>query len=433
GKPGGLFAQRPDGTFELINKSAWDADSIYEDHGALFFDADLDGDPDLLVLSGGYESVSPEAWKHRLYINEKNKGFLPAHSALPKLNDVCLRAVALDFDGDRDLDLFLGGRVKPGRYPTNPESYILRNDGNKFVDVTKEVSPDFGNIGMVSDLEVGNIDSDPENELIVVGEWMPITVFNIANGKIEKADLEALGLGGSNGFWNCVSLADMNADGRLDIIAGNIGLNTQYRASNTHPIQCFVSDIDKNGSLDPIITYFEGDISYPVVQKDVLIKQTPVMKKRYLYAKNYGTATIEEILGKEKLKESTILRCYMVESGWWENQSGKFLFHKFPNQAQVSPVQGMVIQDLDGDGLIDILVAGNKYNMEVETGRLDAGTGAFFKGNGKGEFGWINNLVTGIWADRDVRDLALLHGPNHKTRILITNNNAQAQLYEFNK
>jgi len=433
GKSGGLYTQTAAGTFTLISKPVWDADSVYEDHGALFFDVDLDGDSDLLVISGGYESVSSEAWKQRLYINEKEKGFIPAHNALPKLKDVCLRAVAIDYDGDMDLDLFFGGRVTPGRYPSTPESYILRNDRNKFVDVTKEVSPEFGSIGMVSDLVFGNIDLDAENELIVVGEWMPITVFDIANGKIQKTDLSKIGLDQSNGFWNCVSLADMDGDRDLDIVSGNLGMNTHYRASYEHPVQCFINDIDKNGSLDPIITYFEGDVSYPMVQKEVLIKQVPVMKKRYLYAKNYGNATIEDILGKDKIKESIVLKCYMLESGWWENQDGRFAFHPFPTQAQVAPAQGMIIADLDGDQNADVFIAGNKYKMEVETGRLDAGIGAFFKGNGKGEYRWINNLASGIWATGDVRDVALLNGPGNSTRILVANNNDRAQLYEFKK
>jgi hypothetical protein len=346
---------------------------------------------------------------------------------------VCLRAAAFDYDGDMDLDLFLGGRVAPGRYPSTPNSFILRNDKNKFVDVTAEVSPEFSTVGMIADLQFGNIDADAEPELVVTGEWMPITVFNINQGKIEKADLTTLGLDKSNGFWNCLSLADLDGDGDTDIAAGNIGLNSQYRASADHPVQCFVNDIDQNGSLDPIITYFEGDQCYPMVQKDVLIKQTPVMKKRYLYANNYGKATIEEILGKEKMQKAIVLNCYVLESGWWENKAGQFTFHAFPNQAQVSPVQRILFHDLDDDLLPDLFMAGNKYRMEVETGRLDAGIGTLLKGNGKGGFSWINNQVSGLWADRDVRDLAILNGPNQKVRVLITNNDAQAQLYEINK
>ena len=432
GKSKGLFVQNVTGTFSIISKTEWDADSIYEDHGALFFDADMDGDMDLFVISGGYESVSPLAWQSRLYINDNGKKFIPAREAIPLLKDVCLRAVAYDYDADGDIDLFLGGRVVPGKYPAIPESYILRNDRNKFVDVTKSVSVDFSHVGLVTDLQIANIDSDPEMELIVAGEWMPITIFNLSKGKVEKADLKSFGLDKSNGFWNKLNIADVDGDGDNDLIMGNLGTNTLYKTSSAYPVQCYVGDYDQNGSLDPIITYFEGDRCYPMVQKDVLIKQIPAMKKKFVYSKKYAEATIQDVLSPKQLKESMILSSYIVESGWWENKEGHFIFHAFPMQAQASPVNGIIVHDLNHDGHPDILVAGNKYQMEVETGRLDAGVGAFLQGDGKGQFAWVNNLLTGIWAQFEARDLVFLTGPHGKIRILVSNNNSTIQVYEEN-
>ncbi len=433
GKSAGLYVQKTNGTFEMISQKAMAADSIYEDHGALFFDADIDGDMDLFVVSGGYESVSPEAWQSRLYINEDGKEFIHARGAIPALKDVALRAAAYDYDADGDIDLFIGGRVVPGKYPSTPQSYILRNDRNKFTDVTAQVSPQFGNAGMITDLQFANLDSDPELELVVVGEWMAVTVFNFLNGTFEQADPKSNGLENSKGFWNKLQVADLDGDGDQDIITGNIGLNSQYRPTPEHPIECYTSDYDQNGSLDPIITYYEGDLCYPIVQKDVLIKQIPALKKKYVYYKDYAIATISDVLSPQQIKESVLLSAQMVESGWWENNEGRFTFHAFPKQAQASPINSIIVHDLNQDGNVDILVAGNKYRMEVENGRLDAGTGSFFAGNGKGLFTWVNNLASGIWANRDVRDLALLNGPGGKTRIIVSNNNSPVQVYESNK
>lgn len=432
GKTGGVHIQNNNGTFSLISSSQWHQDSIYEDHGALFFDADMDNDMDLLVISGGYESVSPEAWQTRLYINENGTSFVHARGAIPLLPDVCMEAVAFDYDKDGDLDLFLGGRVVPGQYPSTPNSYILRNDRNRFVDVTNEVSPDFAKAGMITDLQIGNVDNDEDMELIVIGEWMPITIFDFENGKMIKADLKEAGLIQSNGFWNKLVLADLDGDGDNDLVTGNLGLNTQYRPTAEYPVQCFVDDYDKNGSLDPIITYFENGKSYPLVQKEVLIKQIPAMKKRYLYSKDYADATIEDILTAKQLEASTILKCSMVETGWWENINGKFTFHSFPTQAQTSITNGIVVADLNHDSFLDVLLVGNKYRMEVETGRLDAGNGVYLKGDGRGNFEWVNNTNSGIWASHDARDVALLTGTDGKLTIIVSNNNAKAQVYTEN-
>lgn len=432
GKAGGVFLQNENGKFVMMNKEQWQQDSIYEDHGALFFDADMDGDPDLLVISGGYESISPAAWQTRLYINEGGKQFIHAKGAIPFLPNVCSEAVSFDYDNDGDFDLLLGGRVAPGQYPSSPHSYILRNDRNRFVDVTQEVCPDFDKMGMVTDLQIGNLDDDSAMELVVVGEWMPVTIFKFDNGKIVKQDLAKKGLSDSEGFWNRVVIADLDGDGDNDLVTGNLGMNTHYRPTPKYPVQCYVSDYDKNGSLDPIITYFEQGKAYPLVQKDVLIKQIPAMKKKFLYSKDYARASIEEILTPKQIADSYILNSKIVESGWWENQSGKFVFHPLPTQAQVAPVNGILVHDLNHDDIPDLLLVGNKYRMEVETGRLDAGTGTYLKGDGQGGFTWVNNLESGIWAMHDARDIALLNSASRKIRIIVSNNNESAQVFEEN-
>jgi hypothetical protein len=230
-----------------------------------------------------------------------------------------------------------------------------------------------------------------------------------------------------------LSIADLDGDGDQDLVAGNLGLNTHYKPTPSSPIRCYVADYDQNGSIDPIITYYEGEEAYPIVQKDVLIKQLPVLKKKYVYYKDYAKATIEDVLSDKQIKESQILESYIVESGWWENNNGQFDFHKFPSQAQASPIQGIIIHDFNSDGFIDLLLAGNKYGMEVETGRIDAGIGTLLQGDGKGNFVWKNNIETGFWASKNVRDLALLSGPQKQTRIIVSNNNDYVQVYELKK
>lgn len=429
GKPSGLYIQKQDGTFGLNDRTLWLSDTLYEAHGSHFFDADMDGDMDLLIINGGYESISPQAWQSRLFINIGPNQFKEAKGAIPLLEGVSLRATSFDYDADGDIDLIIGGRVLPGKYPLSPSSYILRNDRNRFVDVTADVAPEFSHVGMITDLQIANIDDDPAPELIVVGEWMPITIFKIQNGKFTTVPGKTYGLDQSNGFWNKLLVADLDRDGDMDLLTGNLGLNSSYRASVTSPLQIYASDFDGNGSIDPVITYYEGSTCYPLVQKDVLIKQIPILKKKFVYYKDYASASIDEVFTPKQLKSATLLSVYMLESGWWENRDGKFTFHPFPIQAQASPVNSIVLDDLDGDGSAELFVAGNKFRMEVETGRMDAGTGAYFKIGPGGSLHFVPNLKTGIWASKDVRDVVFIHGPAGIKTLLIANNDDALEVY----
>ncbi|MBI5914973.1 MAG: VCBS repeat-containing protein [Bacteroidetes bacterium] len=432
-KPARLYLQNPNGKFSATSNAAWEATKQYEDHGAHFFDADIDGDPDLFVISGGAEAVappnSPSPWQCRLYINMGKGNFVHAPNAIPDMQDVGLRACSFDFDADGDNDLFIGGRIAPGKYPTIPQSHILRNDRNRFAEVTNEVGPEFGQVGMVTDLAWANIDSDPAPELIVTGEWMPLTVFKLTGGKLQKMDAAALGFDKSNGLWNRLAIADLDKDGDLDLVTGNFGLNSRFTASAEAPMLCYANDFDKNGSIDPVMAVYEKDKIYPLVQRDVLIKQMPFLKKRFIYAKDFAKATIPDIFPKKDLDAGLTLRAFTLETCWWENQGGKFVRRSLPTQAQVSPVFGILVGDFNGDGNPDLLMAGNKYGMEVETNRCDAGNGTLLAGDGKGNFTWANNLQSGFWAMKEVRDLALLQAPNGKVKVVVSNNHDKVQVY----
>ncbi len=427
--PSALFVQTPTGRFTQQNKEVWEYDKRYEDQGAVFFDADLDGDQDLFVVSGGVESPTPQAWQNRLYINTDGKGKLvKAVNALPQSQDVAMRATTLDYDGDGDLDLFLGGRVTPGKWPTAPPSAVLRNDRVSFANVTAEVAPDFQLCGMVTDLQWANIDSDPQPELIVVGEWMPVSIFKLINNKLENVT-DQFGLDKTNGLWFRAAVADLDGDGDKDIVTGNFGLNTRLVASAEFPLRCYAKDFDNNGQLDPLMAYAEGGKNFPMVQKEVLNKQIPSLKKKFLYGKDYGNATIDMVYPQKELDAALNLKAYTLETCWWENQGGKFVQRKLPNPAQTSPVQGILVDDFTGDGLVDILMAGNKYGLEVETNRCDASNGVLLRGDGKGNFAFVENTASGFWASKEVRDLALLRGPGGKTMVLVANNHAAPQVF----
>jgi len=426
-----LYVQTPDGKFKSSNEALWEKEKMYEDHGAVFFDFDKDGDQDLLVVSGGFDA--PEKgrdvlWQNRLYLNDGKGNFSVSNNILPKNGaDIGMRVVAHDYDGDGDLDIFIGGRLVPDKWPLTPQSVVLRNDGNKMTDVSGSVGGDFAKCGMVTDLSWADLDKDGKAELVVVGEWMPVMVFKMTGGKLTNVSSQ-MGFDKSNGLWASLCVADLDKDGDMDLVTGNFGINTRFTASMEAPFGCYAKDFDNNGTLDPIVTMYEGKNNFPMVQKEVMVKQMPSLKKKYLYAGDYSVTTIDKMWGSA-LDDALHFVAYNLRTCWWENQGGKFVRRELPYQAQSSVIQGIIAEDLNGDGLIDLLLAGNKYGMEVGTGRYDAGNGVFLAGDGKGQFSWINNVQSGFWAMRDARNLALIRGAGNRRTILVANNNSGLQVF----
>ncbi len=426
--PSALYLQIPGGTFKASSVALFYAEKKYEDQGGLFFDADGDKDLDLFMTSGGADAAMDIAWQCRLYLNDGGGNFSKAESPLPENKDIAFRAAAYDYDGDGDLDLFIGGRLTPKKWPLSPRSSVLQNDKGKFTDVTSQVAGAFERCGMVTDLSWADLNGDGQKELIAVGEWMPVTIYQVKNGKLEDVS-EQFGLSKTNGLWNRLALADLDKDGDLDLVTGNLGLNTRFTASAEAPFLCFAKDFDKNGTLDPIVAYNEGGKIYPLMQKDVVLKQMPILKKKFLYAKDYANATMSDLWPQKDLDDALNLSCYQLETCWWENQGGKFIRRSLPIQAQTAPVQGIISEDFNGDGNLDLLMVGNKYGFEVETNPCDAGNGALFLGDGKGNFAWMDNTLSGFWAMREARDLAMLRSAGGKRIFIVANNNSRPQVY----
>lgn len=428
-KPGAIYLQTPGGKFQASSVALMEAEKRYEDHEGHFFDADGDQDLDLFVLSGGSDANSELAWQCRLYLNDGKGNFSKSEQALPNFKELGLRTASFDYDGDGDLDLFIGGRLTPKNWPLTPRSVVLENNKGQFTDVTSQVGGDFERCGMVTDLEWSDLNGDGQQELVVVGEWMPVSVFQLKNKRLENVTAQ-FGLAKTNGFWNKLALADLDKDGDLDLVTGNLGLNTRFTASPEAPFYCYAKDFDNNGTLDPIAAYTEAGKIYPIMQKDLLVKQLPILKKKFLYSKDYAKATISDIWPQKDLDAALNLFIYDFSTCWWENKAGKFVRHALPNQVQASPVQGIVCEDFNGDGHMDLLMAGNKYGLEVETNPCDAGNGALLLGDGKGNFNWIDNTKSGFWAMTEARDMALLRGVGGKHVVIVANNNNRMQLFE---
>lgn len=432
--PGALFLQNENGSFRQSSQPVFDADKMFEDCGALFFDADGDGDADLLVLSGGHEATNPAAWQPRLFVNDGKGDFVKKADALPAILSEFQAAAAHDFDGDGDLDLFLGGRL--GKiYPEAARSFVLKNETSKgggsakFSDATAQIAGDLEKAGMVTGLHWANLDPDPSPELIAVGEWMAVSVFKMEGGKL-KNHTKKFGLEKSAGLWQSLSVGDLDGDGDQDLLTGNFGLNTRFRASETQPLAIFYNDFDGNGSTELILTMYEPDGKrYPTARQDVVLKQMPSLKKKFLYARDYANAALNDLFAKEKIYAAQQVSANTLATCWWENRDGIFTCHVLPMTAQVAPGLATAIADLTGDGLPDIFVGGNKYGIEVETGRCDASVGALFSGDGKGGFSFISNSKSGIRADKEARGVVVLRGANGRKLVVVANNNDGVQVF----
>ena len=425
---GALFLQNSSSKFKMV-KGPWQQDAICEDMGSVFFDADGDGDLDLYVASGGSTfAEGAKEYQDRLYLNDGRGKFSKATGALPEITTPGSRVSVFDFDGDGDQDVFVGGLVVPGKYPTAPHACLLRNDGGTFTDVCSQVAPELQVLGMVFDLKWGDLDGDQKAELVAVGEWLPPSVFKLVNGKLQNVT-QQFGLDAYTGWWNCIHLADVDNDGDLDMVAGNMGLNSRLKASKEQPLRLFANDFDANGQIDPVLAYYNGGKLYPLPLRDMMIKQMPPLKKKFVRYKAYGQATMEDVFSKTDLNSSLQLAATTFASTWFENTNGSFVAHELPTEAQFAPVNQVISADFNADGQVDLLLAGNSYSPEVETGRYDAGNGTLLLGDGQGGWTVMPNRFAGFWATKEARDMKALRLANGKLLIVVANNNDRLEAF----
>lgn len=411
-------------------------DNAHEDLGIHIFDADNDKDNDIYITSGGNEfSKDSPLLQDRIYINNGKGSFTKASAALPTMITSGSRVKSHDFDKDGDLDLFIGGRLVPGNYPAPAQSYILENKSTstevKFVDVSAQIAPSLKDIGMVTDALWTDFNNDGFTDLILVGEWMPITVLKNNNGEFENIT-KKLNLSGSNGWWFSINEGDFDKDGDLDYIVGNLGLNFKYKATEKETFDIYFNDFDGNNTNDIVLSYFNGGKEYPLRGRECSSQQMPAIKKKYENYASFSTATLEDVYTKEYLKNSLHYKVKSFASVYLENKNGEFISHKLPNIAQISSINQILIDDFDNDSHLDAIIAGNLHSSEVETPRNDASNGLFLKGDGNGNFEPIPSSKSGLYAPGDIKDMVKIT-IKENNYLLLAKNSDKLQLVKMNK
>ena len=429
-------------TGKQLYKSANLPDStgkIADDMDCLLFDADNDNDLDLLItFSDPQQPENSSDLQPRLFTNDGKGNFTLKEAAIPsgvKLNAGTVAAG--DYDGDGDLDLFIGGRVAR-QYPLSSRSFILQNNNGSFSDVTAKVCPSLEKAGMVTSSAWMDFDNDKLPDLVIAGEWMPVRFFKNTRHGLQEVTA-ATGLGEMDGMWRSLAIADIDNDGDEDIVAGNLGLNCNYNVSKDQPMKLFAKDMDGNGSIDPIFFYYirnkDGEKRlYPAISRASFSEQVPSIKKQFLFAKDYSKASFEQIFPAAKRDGLLELSCDETKSCWLENVgNGKFKKHVLPAEAQFAPINAIICNDIDGDGYKDLIVAGNEYQEEVMTGRYDASYGLFLKGGRDKTFKTVWPTKSGLIIDGDVKDMALIPLSGQEKILLVAVNNDSLKVFRIGK
>ncbi|PWJ57361.1 VCBS repeat protein [Dyadobacter jejuensis] len=426
---GVLFFQKADQTFS--KRLLTEQTKFEEDMGSLLFDADGDGDLDLYIVSGSSEF--PEGspyYQDRLYTNDGAGNFTLSKGALPRMLGSGSVVSATDFDQDGDLDLFVGGRLAPGQYPNPGESYLLRNDGGRFTDITDSQALGLKRIGMVSAAIWTDYDGDGWEDLLLAGEWMPITVYRNNKGTFENRT-EKLGLSQSGGLWNSLAAADFDEDGDMDYVLGNQGYNSDLKANLKRPVTLWAKDFDGSGTMDPVITSMIGAKHYPIHPRDEMISQMNFLKKRFVYYADYANADISKVFSAEELKGTHQYRYEVSASVLLINDgSGKFDITPLPRHAQIAPVYGLSVADLNLDGHMDIVLAGNSRATESIGGYMDALNGMLLLGDGKGNFDIVSRAKSGLYLPGDVKGMALVTLGTSDRLLLVAQNKEWLKTYK---
>jgi len=425
-QPGQFFIQQQGGSF--LSKQLTKQTKYEEDMGVLLFDADGDNDNDLYIAGGGNEFAEGSVYyQDRLYVNDGKGNFKNDPHALPVLTASASCVVAADYDKDGDLDLFVGGRLTPHHYPQPGQSAILQNDHGRFTDVTDRVAPGLKQAGMVTSALWTDVDNDNDYDLMVVGEWMPVMILKNQEGRFQSASIPH-----SVGWWNSIEAADMDEDGDMDYVLGNLGLNTKYKTSPEEPVSVYVDDFNHDGAQDAVLAYYIQGVNRPAHPRDDLFLQMAQFKKKYPSYKAYSEATLESLTEGTNTKPM-VLQSHTFQTSYLENkQKDGWQLTPLPLRAQFAPVFGIVADDFDGDGHADIILSGNSNATDVLTGRYDAFNGLFLKGDGAGGLTPLSAGKSGVIIDGNAKSLVTLNDNGGNALLLAAQNNDTLKVMQHN-
>jgi enediyne biosynthesis protein E4 len=430
GQAGGLFLSQGKGLWQKQEQAAFTEDAAFEDATIRFFDANNDGHLDLLVSSSGYD-LKPQdpLLQPRLYLNEAGKW---RRAPFPEL---FLNAAALaiaDLDQDGDLDIFIAERVKPGKFPLSAGGKILLNDGKgNFSDQTSSLAPQLPEAGMITDAQWADLNGDGYPELLLTGDWMALRVFANSKGRLSD-ESTAWGTAGLTGCWNVIRAADLDGDGDLDFIVGNMGKNWQWNVTSSQALQLYAADFDNTGGLVPVVSVSENGKEYAYASRDEMLDQVPSLKKKFLSYTSYSTATLSDILPAEKLAKAHKGSAAEWRTGVLENKNGAFVFHPLPPEAQYAPVYAIALTDTDKDGRLDIVLGGNAEHTRIRMGKNDANLLQVFQNRGNMQFAYVPQQQAGLFVKGDVRDLLSLETGEEKWMVVAINNK-RIQSYRLNQ
>ena len=428
GSSGALYIQNQKGIFGEAINSPFDKDTQREDLDAIFFDIDNDDDKDLYVVSGGNEyEENNDNYLDRVYLNDGKGNFTKANKDVIGTNFSGSVVKPLDFDNDGDLDLFVGGRLKPREYPEPVDSKLFENKGGKLVDVTETNARDLANVGMVTDAVWTDFDNDGDFDLIIVGEWMGITILENQENRFTKKEIESLKE--SNGWWFSIEKGDFDNDGDDDYILGNLGKNYKYKTTSENPFDVYYEDFDQNGKKDIVLGYYNYGKHYPLRGFSCSSQQVPKLKDEFKKYDVFASLELEEVYGQQNLSNSLHLVVHTFSSSYLQNDgNGNFTLIELPIEAQFSNINDILVGDYNNDGNKDALMVGNLYVSEIETTRNDAGIGVLLLGDGNGNFSAMNHLDSGFFARGDARKIKMLDG----NIVLVANNNDLLQVFKMN-
>jgi enediyne biosynthesis protein E4 len=423
---GCLYLQQ-NGKFLKKEVPVFEADSKYEDMGTSLFDADGDKDLDLYVVSGGSEfNEGSDMYQDRLYLNDGKGNFFKSTLPVTVSSGSCV--AVFDFDGDGDIDVFRGGEVIAHKYPQPPLSYLLVNEKGKFADKTQELAPELERAGMVKSAVWADINGDKKAELIIAGEWMPIKVFAYTSGKMKEGSPE-YGFQNTEGWWDKLIADDIDGDGDIDLVAGNLGENYKFQASREKPFEVYAKDFDGNGTNDIFLAKHLKDIMVPIRGRECTSQQCPMIATKFPTYLSFAESDLSGILGAEEMKTALHYQAHLFSTVIFVNDKGNFTVKKLPVEAQLSTVNGIIVKDFDGDGKKDMLIAGNKFDVEVETTPADASPGVFLKGMGNLEFRSYKPFESGFFVPYNVKDIQPVK-TGDQWAILVSSNNDRLRVFK---